>query len=119
MPLAIFQTSVLPANSDQHVVARRDDCLAHLLQGAASQIPAPPLWSQEESDLTTSTQYVASFATCASELVARRDAALSVFAEVARRCRPYDVASSQFNHPIVRSVGASLRPVTMLCIKVI
>ena len=66
-----------------------------------------------QHDLTAAIQCGASFSTWAATLLARRGSALSTFVEVARRCRPYDVAASQLNHPIVHSVGKRLRPVTI------
>ena len=58
-PLAAFQRNLVPAHSEDNIIAEESSSFRHLLHGCAADIPAPRLWEQEDPELAHAVQWVA------------------------------------------------------------
>ena len=95
-PLASFQRNLVPAHSEDNIVAEESSSFRHLLYGCAADIPAPNLWEQEDPELAHAVQWVAQGITTGirsafglQSVVQFRESAMIAYKASAARCWPY------------------------------
>ena len=95
-PLAAFQRNLVPAHSEDNIVAEESSSFKHLLYGCAADIPAPRAWAQEDPELANAVQWVAQGISNGiysvfghQSVVQYRESAIFAYKLSAGRCWPY------------------------------
>ena len=118
-PLAAFQRNLVPAHSEDNIVAEESSSFKHLLYGCAADIPAPRAWAQEDPELANAVQWVAQgisngiYAAFGHQSVVQyRESAISAYKLSASRCWPYTL---QLQHEMQPHVFHIVKKFNLVC----
>ena len=107
-PLASFQRNLVPAHSEDNIVAEESFSFRHLLYGCAADVPAPRLWEQEDPELAHAVQWVAQGIVSGvrsvfgvQSVVQFRETAMLAYKNSAARCWPYTLQLQREMQPHV------------------